>query len=124
MFYFLKIGRLGGGGTDFAAFVQHVGVPSVDIAFGEGTFFLLFFFLFLCFSFSFLSSLPTVVFRGEKLSHLLYSSLLKWAVMLSKMLPTIAFGTVNSPLNVLVFCTNCFLSAVCLNSTLSPSLYC
>nr|CAD1824164.1 unnamed protein product [Ananas comosus var. bracteatus] len=30
------IGRLGGGGTDFAAFVQHVGVPSVDIAFGEG----------------------------------------------------------------------------------------
>ncbi|PKA57225.1 putative glutamate carboxypeptidase 2 [Apostasia shenzhenica] len=29
------IGRLGGGGTDFAAFVQHVGVPSVDIRFGR-----------------------------------------------------------------------------------------
>ncbi|PKA57224.1 putative glutamate carboxypeptidase 2 [Apostasia shenzhenica] len=30
------IGRLGGGGTDFAAFVQHVGVPSVDMSFGQG----------------------------------------------------------------------------------------
>ena len=34
--FFLKIGRLGGGGSDFASFVQHVGVPSVDISFGEG----------------------------------------------------------------------------------------
>ncbi|XP_072959079.1 probable glutamate carboxypeptidase LAMP1 [Typha angustifolia] len=32
----LLIGRLGGGGTDFAAFVQHVGVPSIDMSFGEG----------------------------------------------------------------------------------------
>ncbi|KAH7651215.1 N-acetylated-alpha-linked acidic dipeptidase protein [Dioscorea alata] len=31
-----SIGRLGGGGSDFASFVQHVGVPSVDITFGEG----------------------------------------------------------------------------------------
>ncbi|KAJ6803064.1 putative glutamate carboxypeptidase 2 [Iris pallida] len=30
------IGRLGGGSTDFAAFVQHVGVPSVDMFFGGG----------------------------------------------------------------------------------------
>ncbi|KAJ3672942.1 hypothetical protein LUZ60_006316 [Juncus effusus] len=30
------IGRLGGGGTDFAAFVQHVGIPSVDMSFGNG----------------------------------------------------------------------------------------
>ncbi|CAL9166032.1 unnamed protein product [Musa hybrid cultivar] len=30
------IGRLGGRGTDFAAFVQHVGVPSVDLFFGGG----------------------------------------------------------------------------------------
>lgn len=30
------IGRLGGGGSDFAAFLQHVGVPSVDMSFGEG----------------------------------------------------------------------------------------
>ncbi|KAI0496509.1 hypothetical protein KFK09_022828 [Dendrobium nobile] len=29
------IGRLGGGGTDFAAFVQHVGVPSVEMSFGK-----------------------------------------------------------------------------------------
>ncbi|KAK1266307.1 putative glutamate carboxypeptidase 2 [Acorus gramineus] len=28
------IGRLGGGGSDYAAFVQHVGVPSVDMFFG------------------------------------------------------------------------------------------
>ena len=33
---FMKIGRLGGRGTDFAAFVQHVGVPSVDLFFGGG----------------------------------------------------------------------------------------
>ncbi|CAL9135098.1 unnamed protein product [Musa textilis] len=30
------IGRLGGRGTDFAAFVQHIGVPSVDLSFGGG----------------------------------------------------------------------------------------
>ncbi|KAJ4768510.1 Transferrin receptor protein 2 [Rhynchospora pubera] len=30
------IERLGGGGTDFAAFVQHIGVPSIDMAFGDG----------------------------------------------------------------------------------------
>lgn len=35
----MKIGRLGGGGTDFAAFVQHVGVPSVDLFFGGGIIF-------------------------------------------------------------------------------------
>lgn len=32
----MKIGRLGGGGSDFAAFVQHVGVPATDIFFGGG----------------------------------------------------------------------------------------
>ncbi|KAK1290097.1 putative glutamate carboxypeptidase 2 [Acorus calamus] len=31
-----QIGRLGGGGSDYAAFVQHVGVPSVDMFFGGG----------------------------------------------------------------------------------------
>ncbi|KAG0457807.1 hypothetical protein HPP92_022964 [Vanilla planifolia] len=36
MLLFLKIGRLGGAGTDFAAFVQHVGIPSIDLSFGEG----------------------------------------------------------------------------------------
>ncbi|KAF8393459.1 hypothetical protein HHK36_021703 [Tetracentron sinense] len=30
------IGRLGGGGSDYAAFVQHVGVPAVDMFFGGG----------------------------------------------------------------------------------------
>ncbi|KAH7572217.1 hypothetical protein JRO89_XS04G0221600 [Xanthoceras sorbifolium] len=30
------IGRLGGGGSDYAAFVQHIGVPAADISFGEG----------------------------------------------------------------------------------------
>ncbi|KAL9249541.1 putative glutamate carboxypeptidase LAMP1 [Drosera capensis] len=30
------VGRLGGGGSDFSAFVQHVGIPSTDISFGEG----------------------------------------------------------------------------------------
>ncbi|PIN14330.1 Transferrin receptor and related proteins containing the protease-associated (PA) domain [Handroanthus impetiginosus] len=30
------IGRLGGGGSDYAAFVQHIGVPSADISFGGG----------------------------------------------------------------------------------------
>lgn len=33
---YLQIGRLGGGGSDFAAFVQHIGVPSIDMSFGEG----------------------------------------------------------------------------------------
>ncbi|XP_038699873.1 probable glutamate carboxypeptidase LAMP1 isoform X2 [Tripterygium wilfordii] len=30
------IGRLGGGGSDYAAFVQHIGVPASDMSFGEG----------------------------------------------------------------------------------------
>ncbi|KAJ9688301.1 hypothetical protein PVL29_014143 [Vitis rotundifolia] len=30
------IGRLGGGGSDFAAFVQHVGIPATEISFGAG----------------------------------------------------------------------------------------
>ncbi|KAL5728975.1 glutamate carboxypeptidase II [Ranunculus cassubicifolius] len=30
------IGRLGGGGSDYAPFVQHIGIPSVDISFGGG----------------------------------------------------------------------------------------
>ncbi|KAI7989693.1 putative glutamate carboxypeptidase LAMP1 [Camellia lanceoleosa] len=30
------IGRLGGGGSDYAAFVQHIGVPSADMSFGKG----------------------------------------------------------------------------------------
>ncbi|XP_008776572.2 probable glutamate carboxypeptidase LAMP1 isoform X1 [Phoenix dactylifera] len=34
--YSSLIGRLGGRGSDFAAFVQHVGVPSVDMIFGGG----------------------------------------------------------------------------------------
>ncbi|KAH6817148.1 Peptidase M28 family protein [Perilla frutescens var. frutescens] len=29
-----EIGRLGGAGSDYSAFVQHIGVPSADIAFG------------------------------------------------------------------------------------------
>ncbi|XXG57343.1 hypothetical protein AAC387_Pa03g4521 [Persea americana] len=33
---FPMIGRLGGGGSDFAAFIQHVGVPAVDMFFGGG----------------------------------------------------------------------------------------
>ncbi|KVI01217.1 Peptidase M28 [Cynara cardunculus var. scolymus] len=31
-----RIGRLGGGGSDYAAFVQHIGVPAIDISFGNG----------------------------------------------------------------------------------------
>ncbi|XP_042497353.1 probable glutamate carboxypeptidase LAMP1 [Macadamia integrifolia] len=31
-----KIGRLGGGGSDYAPFVQHIGVPSVDMFYGGG----------------------------------------------------------------------------------------
>ncbi|GJS75668.1 probable glutamate carboxypeptidase LAMP1 isoform X1 [Tanacetum coccineum] len=30
-----QIGRLGGGGSDYAAFVQHIGVPATDISFGN-----------------------------------------------------------------------------------------
>ncbi|XP_044349858.1 probable glutamate carboxypeptidase LAMP1 isoform X4 [Triticum aestivum] len=30
-----KIGRLGGGGSDYSAFVQHIGIPSVDMAIGS-----------------------------------------------------------------------------------------
>ncbi|XP_010535936.1 PREDICTED: LOW QUALITY PROTEIN: probable glutamate carboxypeptidase 2 [Tarenaya hassleriana] len=30
------IGRLGGGGSDYASFVQHVGVPASDMHFGQG----------------------------------------------------------------------------------------
>uniref|UniRef100_A0A5B6YQA2 glutamate carboxypeptidase II n=1 Tax=Davidia involucrata TaxID=16924 RepID=A0A5B6YQA2_DAVIN len=30
------IGRLGGGGSDYAAFVQHIGVPAADMFFGGG----------------------------------------------------------------------------------------
>ncbi|KAK7379965.1 hypothetical protein VNO78_32250 [Psophocarpus tetragonolobus] len=30
------IGRLGGGGSDYASFLQHVGIPAADIAFGGG----------------------------------------------------------------------------------------
>ncbi|XP_078168016.1 putative glutamate carboxypeptidase LAMP1 [Carex rostrata] len=30
------VGRLGGAGSDHAAFVQHIGVPSVDMSFGHG----------------------------------------------------------------------------------------
>jgi len=29
------IGRLGGGGSDFTSFLHHVGVPAIDIYFGE-----------------------------------------------------------------------------------------
>nr|CAB3478261.1 unnamed protein product [Digitaria exilis] len=31
-----KIGRLGGGGSDYSAFVQHIGISSVDMSFGPG----------------------------------------------------------------------------------------
>ncbi|KAL5223380.1 hypothetical protein ABZP36_028093 [Zizania latifolia] len=30
------IGRLGGGGSDYSAFVQHIGIPSVDMSMGSG----------------------------------------------------------------------------------------
>lgn len=30
------IGRLGGGGSDYSAFVQHIGIPSIDISIGSG----------------------------------------------------------------------------------------
>ncbi|KAJ4821253.1 Transferrin receptor protein 2 [Rhynchospora pubera] len=32
----VPVGRLGGGGSDHAPFLQHIGVPSVDMAFGTG----------------------------------------------------------------------------------------
>ena len=32
-----KIERLGGGGSDFAAFVQHIGIPSALLSYGSGT---------------------------------------------------------------------------------------
>ncbi|GAV84345.1 PA domain-containing protein/TFR_dimer domain-containing protein/Peptidase_M28 domain-containing protein [Cephalotus follicularis] len=31
-----RIGRLGGGGSDYAAFVQHIGAPAADMSFGGG----------------------------------------------------------------------------------------
>lgn len=33
----MKIERLGGTGSDYAAFLQHVGIPAADMSFGEGT---------------------------------------------------------------------------------------
>jgi hypothetical protein len=32
----VKVLRLGDGGSDYSAFVQHVGIPSMNIIFGEG----------------------------------------------------------------------------------------
>ena len=32
----MKIGRLGNAGSDYSAFVQHVGIPSSNMVFGEG----------------------------------------------------------------------------------------
>lgn len=32
----MKIGRLGGAGSDYAAFLQHIGVPAADMHFGAG----------------------------------------------------------------------------------------
>lgn len=32
----MEVDRLGGGGSDYAAFVQHVGVPAADLFFGGG----------------------------------------------------------------------------------------
>uniref|UniRef100_A0A161Y292 Transferrin receptor-like dimerisation domain-containing protein n=1 Tax=Daucus carota subsp. sativus TaxID=79200 RepID=A0A161Y292_DAUCS len=32
-----KIGRLGGAGSDYAPFLQHVGIPAADMSFGEGS---------------------------------------------------------------------------------------
>nr|XP_016451827.1 PREDICTED: probable glutamate carboxypeptidase 2 isoform X3 [Nicotiana tabacum] len=32
----VKLGRLGGAGSDYAAFVQHIGVPTLDLSFGDG----------------------------------------------------------------------------------------
>lgn len=41
---YIKIGRLGGGGSDYSAFVQHIGIPSVGMSIGSGLF-LFFFYL-------------------------------------------------------------------------------
>ena len=47
---YMEIERLGGGGSDYAAFVQHIGIASADVSFGKGNkqllFFLFFSFLF------------------------------------------------------------------------------
>ncbi|KAF3617219.1 hypothetical protein FXO38_34102, partial [Capsicum annuum] len=32
----LVLGRLGGAGSDYAAFVQHIGTPALDMSFGNG----------------------------------------------------------------------------------------
>jgi hypothetical protein len=32
----IKIGRLGGGGSDYSSFVQHIGIPSADMSIGSG----------------------------------------------------------------------------------------
>ncbi len=32
----MQIHRLGGGGSDFVAFLQHAGVPALDLQFGDG----------------------------------------------------------------------------------------
>lgn len=32
----VKLGRLGGAGSNYAAFVQHIGSPTLDMSFGEG----------------------------------------------------------------------------------------
>ncbi|KAK4343406.1 hypothetical protein RND71_036500 [Anisodus tanguticus] len=31
----VKLGRLGGAGSDYAAFVQHIGTPAIDMSFGQ-----------------------------------------------------------------------------------------
>ena len=36
LFVYFKIGRLGGGGSDFATFVQHIGVPAAMMSFDNG----------------------------------------------------------------------------------------
>lgn len=38
MYSEMKIRRLGGAGSDYAAFVQHIGVASADISYGLGNF--------------------------------------------------------------------------------------
>lgn len=32
--FFFQITRVAGAGTDFAAFLQHVGIPSLDMSYG------------------------------------------------------------------------------------------
>ena len=48
----IKIGRLGGGGSDYSAFVQHIGIPSVDMTIGSGLFY------FLVYILAFINNLP------------------------------------------------------------------